>query len=397
LNNQGLGLNVITLTGQGTIRLCVLGYEDRAPKDDELNKMKNLLRKSLEDGSWGLSSGLIYIPSCFAGKEELIELTKVVKEYDGIYAAHIRNEGENLLSAVEEVIEIARSSKVKLEIAHHKASGKKNWGKVKESLNLIKKAQSTNLEVFCDQYPYLASNTSLDVLLPDWIIQKNKDYLKKNLQNKAFYLKIKKEIKKRLNVSWKDIWISCIYTKNKDCIGKNIAEIAKIKNKDPEEIILNLFIEEECPVEAIFFSMSEKDLIKVMKSPYTSIGSDAMARSPYGILSKGQPHPRAYGTFPRILGYYVRDKKILTLEEAIYKMTFFSANKLGLKKRGLIKAGNFADLVIFNPKTVKDLATFTKPQTYPQGIEYVLVNGKIVIENSKHTGILAGKILKKNN
>ena len=403
VEKNGVSLNIAPLVGHGTIRAFVLGYEKRKPTETELEEMKQVLAQAMKDGAFGMSTGLIYPPSCYADTEEIIELCKVVASYGGFYASHIRGEEHQLLTSVREAIEIGEKAKFSVEISHHKASGKANWGKVKESLKIMEEARNRGIDVTCDVYPYTAGSFGLDSLLPPHAHEEGVEKLIEKLKNPEFRQKLKDEMKKGTDnwrsaaevLGWDNIMIA--YCKgHPEYEGKTISEIVKEKNIDPFDFVFNLIIEETASVSVVLFSMSEEDMKTVLKSSFSMVGSDSSARATYGILSAGKPHPRAYGTFPRVLGRYVREEKILTFQEAIRKMTSFPAQKLGLKDRGLIREGMWADIAIFNPEKIIDKATFTNPHQYPEGIEYVIVNGKIVIEKGKHTKEKPGKILRKS-
>jgi len=368
IERNGVSLNLAPLVGHGTLRAFVMGYEKRRPTSMELEQMKRLLAESLEQGAFGMSTGLIYPPSCYAETEEIIELCKVVAKYGGIYSSHIRGEEHQLLDSVKEAIEIGEKAKVPVEISHHKAAGRENWGKVKETLRMIEEARGLGVEVTCDVYPYTAGSFGLDSILPPYA---HEGGVKKMLE------KLKdSESRRKL---------------------RNDTELAGQKSVDPFDFVFDLIIEEKSSTSVVLFSMSEDDMRRVLKSPFSMIGSDSSARAAYGILAAGKPHPRAYGTFPRVLGKYVREEKVLTLQDAIRKMTSFPAQKLGLKDRGLIKEGMWADITIFNPRKITDKATFTAPHQYPEGIKYVIINGKIVMEEGEHTKEKPGKVLRRDS
>lgn len=396
LNKRGLGINAAFLVGHGNLRHITGAIKPGKIRAADFKKMKEILTESLECGSWGMSTGLAYNPSGFANIEELVELSKVLKRYDAIYTTHLRSEEDNLIAAVEEAIEIARHSGVGVQISHHKASGKRNWGKVKKTLKLIKKAQDKGSFIHCDQYPYTASATSLDMILPGWVKNRKRTDILKILKDSKNYKKIAAQISREpLHIpGWHSILISEVLKKtHKKFEGKCIVDAAEILGKSPPETTLDLIIENEFEVSAIFFTMCEEDVESVLKAPFTCIGTDATARATYGILSKGNPHPRSYGAFPRVLSEYVRGKKILDLKEAIRKMTYLPASIMGFKDRGKISSGYKADIVIFDDKKIKDMATYENPHQYATGIEYLIINGKLVLDKGKHTGTLAGQIL----
>lgn len=396
LEKNGIALNVASLVGNGNIRACVMEYDSRRASPSELEEMKRILAKSIEEGAFGLSSGLIYPPSCYADTKELIELCKVVAKHGGIYTSHIRGEGDTLISSAKEAIEIGTKSGAPVEISHHKASGKSNWGKVKRTLKMIDDARSRGVDVTCDVYPYVAGSTGLDAFLPVHAWAGGVEKLVQKLKNPETRQQLRHEMEQASLFkpdSWNTIMIA--YCKgHREYEGKTIAQIAEQKKTDPLDLVFDLLIEEKASVQIVIFSMLEKDMRTVLKHPVSMIGSDSSSTAPYGVLAKGKPHPRTYGTFPRVLGEYVRKTKLLTLEEAIRKMTSFPAQKLGLNDRGLIRKGMAADIAIFDPEKILDKATYEKPHQYPDGIKHVIVNGKPVIAEGKHTQQLPGKALR---
>lgn len=395
LEQKGIGVNFVPLIGQGNIRTSIMGYTDRRPTLKELNKMKKLIAKSMEEGAFGLSSGLSYPPGCFTQTDELIELCKTVGEARGIYVTHLRSEGDKLLEAVQEAIDIAGMANVpKVHISHLKTAGKSNWHKLDLVFEEIEKTLPLGLDITCDRYPYTTASTDLDSLLPHWVYEGGIEKELARLKDEETRQKISQQIS---GTDWNSIMVSSVKTQtNKWMEGKRISEIINRKKiSNPCELIFSLLIEEEGKVEAIFFEMSEDNLKKILKKPYAMIGSDASSRADYGRLADTKPHPRTFGTFPCLLSKYVREEKVLTLEEAIYKITYQPAQLLGIKNRGRLKEGNFADIVVFNPEKIKDLSSYESPFLYPTGIEYVIINGKIVLEGGNHTDILAGKVIRK--
>ena len=392
IDRQGAALNIAPVIGHGTIRQNIMGYENREPTETELEEMRKLVKGAMEDGAWGMSTGLIYPPSVYGKQPEITELAKVVAEYDGVYFSHIRGEGETLLEAVTEACEIGRDSNTPVQIAHFKASGKPYWGKTKESLALVEKYRGTGVEVTFDQYPYIASSTGLTAMLPHWSQEGGAEKLMEYLQDPAMRKKMTEGM--RLNYEWTAVLVTNAKN-NQQYNGKNIQEVADMMNKDPLTAFFDLLVMENTQVPSVMFGMNEEDVQRVMQSPYGMVGSDGSAIAPEGIWANNVPHPRLYGTFPRVLGHYARDEGVLSLQEAVRKMTGAPAQKLGFKDRGLLREGYKADITVFNPETVKDVATFTNPQRYPAGIRYVIVNGKIVVEKGEHTGALPGKALRK--
>jgi N-acyl-D-amino-acid deacylase len=401
VERQGIAANYATWVGHGTLRASVVGYEMRPPSDDELWEMQALLREALEAGAFGLSTGLIYVPSGYAGTDELVALAEVVREYGGVYASHIRNEGSRLLEAVDEAIEIGRRAGVPVQIAHHKASGKPNWGRVNDSLALMEQARAAGVDVACDQYPYVASSTGLSSLLPKWALEGGRQRLVARLRDPASRRRIRDEmVADRPDLATLDgasHWHQVLVARcrgNRALEGKRLGEIAIEQARDPFDLCFDLLIQEDGYVGCVFFSMCEEDVQTVMRWRHTMIGSDASSVAPYGMLAEGRPHPRAYGTFARVLGRYVRELGVLTWEEAVHKMTGLPAARLGLAGRGRIAPGAYADVVVFDPATVRDCATFQEPHQYAAGIEHVLVNGVAVVSHGEHTGALPGRVLR---
>jgi len=402
LDKQGAALNVAPLVGHENIRALVIGFDNRAPTDAELKKMKNILGRAMEDGAFGMSTGLIYPPGCYAKTDELMELSRMVAKHGGIYTSHIRGEGEELISSVKETIKIGEKAGLPVEISHHKAGGKANWGKVKRTLKMMNDARARGVDVTCDVYPYTAASFGLSAMLPPWSYEGGLPEFLKRLKDTETRKKFRKEMlngapgwSSPLKAAGWDATLISRSRLHKDYEGKTIAEIVKSKKVDPFDFTFDLLIEENMSVSVVRFAMCEEDVRKVLKYPEAMIGTDASAVTPYGVLGKGKPHPRSYGTFSRVLGKYVREEKVLRLEDAVRKMTSLPAQKLGLRNRGLIAEGMQADITIFNAERVTDKATYSEPHQYPEGIEYVLVNGKIVISKGKHTEVLAGKALRR--
>lgn len=400
LERQGVSLNVAPLVGHGTIRACVMGYEERAPTSDELDEMKGLVAEAMEDGAFGMSTGLIYTPGSYAETGEIIELCKTIAKYGGIYTSHIRGEERTLKKAVMEAIEIGEKAGVPVEISHHKASGVKAWGEVKSTLKMIEEARKRDVDVTCDVYPYLATSFSLSAMLPPWAHAGGYDALIGRLKDEEERRKMRRNMEKGLakwsspleQIGWDKIMIASS-PKNPKFEGKMIETIVKEKDVDPFNFVFNLLLEENLTVSVIRFTINEEDLRTVLRYPNSMIGSDGSSLAAYGPLGRGKPHPRNYGTFPRVLNQYVRKNHIITIQEAIRKMTSLAAQKLRLRDRGLIRENTWADVVIFDEMRVSDVATFIKPHQYPKGIEYVIVNGVIVVERGKHREVFPGKIL----
>ena len=395
IESKGAAVNHATLVGQGTLRSHVMGDAKREPTAKELEQMKKLVAEAMEQGAFGLSTGLEYTPSGFAETQELIALCKIVADYGRFYATHIRSEDKAVLEAVGEAIHIAEAAGLPLQIAHFKAVGKTNWWKLPLMIDLMERAAERGLNVTADRYPYIAYSTGLTILYPQWALDGGLKQLIKRLKDEKTRQSMKIEtLKKVQGYGWEKIVISNLHKKhNQWLIGKSIREAAATKNADPYEFMCDLIIDEESNVSHIGFGMNEETTEMVLEHPLVMLGSDGASLAPYGPLSEGKPHPRNYGTFPRFLGYYVRERKLLTLPEAIKKVTSKPAAKMGLRNRGSLKEGNFADIVVFDPKTIADKATFIAPHQYPVGIDYVFVNGTIVIDHDKHTEKLPGKVL----
>ncbi len=390
-------VNVAPLVGQGALRIAVTGFDARNPTVGELNLMRELLREAMEDGAFGLSTGLIYPPGSFTTTDEIVELVKVVAGYGGIYATHVRGESYSLIEAVEEAIEIGEKAGVPVQVSHHKAAGKDNWGKVKETLKLMAEARGRGVEITCDAYPYTAAMTMLAATLPRWAQEGGVDALIERIKNPISRRKVTEYIETEV-ITWENFiklagWDGIVISfseKCKECEGRSIAEISKTWGMDPYETLFNILLEDEAKSTMIMHLMREDDVMEVLKHPLTMIGSDSWV-----VPLEGKPHPRFFGTFPRVLGRYARDLAALRLEEAVMKMTSMPARKLGLGDRGLIAPGFRADMVIFDMKRIADKATFQKPTQLPEGIDYVLVNGMMAVEEGKITGVRAGMVLRK--
>jgi N-acyl-D-amino-acid deacylase len=397
LEQSRIALNYATLLGQGTLRAAVLGPYNRPPKPEEMDRMKQLIRENMDAGALGLSTGLQYTPGCFADTAELIELCREVAAQGGIYATHIRSEEDRVIEAIEEALKIARDTKVAIEIAHLKANYPRNWSKIDQVIALLEQAAQEGMPVTADRYPYIASSTGLSSFFPEWAREGTSADFVKRLSDKSLEKKLRDhtaEEEKKLG-SWEKVLLSSILSeKNRPLEGKTVLASATEQGKAPFEFMRDLLIEEEGAVGMVQFGMSEDNLKKLYAHPLVTVGSDGDAVATYGVLAKGKPHPRYYGTFPRYLGKYVREEKVLPLEEAIRKITSFSAEKFGLAERGRIREGYWADLAVFDPDRIIDKATFENPHQYPEGIPHVIVNGVPAVRDGEHTGALMGKILR---
>lgn len=396
LERRKLGINFGTLVGHSTLRRGIVGEEFRKLKPKEIKMMERMLEDALKEGALGLSTGLAYSHAKVAPTEEIIKLAKIVKKENGIYTSHIRGEAEELIPAIEETLSIARKTKVPTEISHLKAMGKKNWPNFSKAIEMIEKVKQQGMNINFDVYPYDTTGSVLYILLPDWVAEGGKRMLIKRLKDPSIKEKVIKEMQETKSYEYDKV-IVAISPADKTFIGKKIIEIAQTQGVSVEEAIINMLIASEGRVITFFKTLSENNVRLGLKHPLAFIGSDG---SGYGIdyyaRKKELVHPRCFGTFPRVLGKYVREEKLMSWEEAIYKMTNGPAKKIGLKNRGVLKRGNFADITIFNPKTVIDQATFENPFQYPEGVEYVIVNGKIAIDKGKYTGQMAGRVLRKS-
>lgn len=393
LLSQGIAVNVASYVGQGRARLCGLGPDARAATPEDLTRMRQIVDEAMQQGTIGLSSGLIYAPGSFAPTSEIIELAKVAARYQGIYTSHIRNEGDGIARAIDEALEIGREAKIPVHILHLKVSGKNNWGRMPQVIAHIQKARDEGAEISADQYPYVASATGLSSRLPEWTLDGGIAKLLERLREPATRSTIIQEMRSN-PYDWKLAVIALVLKpENKQFEGKSIAELAQARHSDAENAALDLLLQENGTVRMIYFSMNEDDVRYALRVPWVSIGSDGTALKPEGVLGQGRPHPRNYGTFARILSTYVRDEKVLTLEDAIRKMTSLAARQLGILDRGEIREGAFADLLLFDPAKIKDSSTFNDPHRLAEGMSYVIVNGKTVIEHGEHTGHKPGQII----
>ena len=399
LEEQGMALNYGTLVGHGSIRRAVVGLDDTPPSENQLKQMQKLVEENIKAGALGMSTGLEYAPGSFAKPPEIAALCQTVALNNGVYSTHMRSEGDFLLESLEESIDIARQTKVSLQISHLKVAYPGNWSKIDAALAKIDAAHKQGINIHADRYPYIAGSTGLSFYFPLWAKQgTTKDFLAR-LKDPKLDAKIRSHLQEREKMlgSWDKVLISSVITQeNKKVEGKTVLEAAREAGKPPYEFMRDLLIAEENRVTMITFIASEDNLERILAHPLVVIGADGEAAAPYGLLGRGKPHPRLYGTFPRVLGKYAREEKIFSLARGIQKMTSITAQKFGLANRGQIKEGYFADLAVFNPDKIIDCATWKDPHQYPKGIDSVIVNGRIVIQEGEHTGNLPGKILGKN-
>ena len=397
LERSGIALNIAILVGHGNIRTGVMGRSSASPTEDELDRMRRIAARCLQEGAFGMSTGLIYPPGTFSTKEEIIAVLPPVKDCGGLYTTHMRNEGERLGIAVREAIECARKAEVRLQISHLKAAGKENWANIEEAFEAIESARGEGLDVTCDRYPYIAASTSLDTVLPNWAYEGGDERELARLADARTREAMAREI--RQNHPEDDFWsrliVSTVWAEElKEYEGTSLAAIAQEKGEDCCEVLFDILLKDQLRAEMVSLSMCEENLEKVLQKPYAMIGSDGAAKADYGVLSIGKPHPRTYGTFPRVIARYVK-KGVLGMAEAIAKMTSMPAKKIGLEGRGAISEGAYADIVIFDPDTLMDTATFDDPHRYPEGIERVMVNGKVAVETGRFLGVLNGRVLRK--
>ncbi len=396
LQKYGVCLNVAVLVGHSSLREAVMGSDDRAPSEKELGAMRAILRDYLGLGALGLSTGLEYKPGMYAATGELIDLCKEVAHQGAVYATHLRNEDLRVEEALDEALAIGAAVGCRVQISHFKACQKRNWHKTALLLQALDRARRDGLEVCCDRYPYTAYSTSLKLLLPAWSREGNDNDLVARLSSEQDWLKIRAFVRDKIEAlgSWESILITRVSSpERKSCEGQTVAHLAGAG--DPYEFVRRLMIDVKGNASMCGFAMSEEDTAAVLAYSHTMVGSDGDSLAPYGVLSRGMPHPRSYGSFPRYLGHYVREKKILPLAEAIRRITSLPCSHFSIADRGVVQQGNFADLVIFDPQTVIDQATFTAPHQYPMGIDSVVVNGRTVIHKDQHSGEKAGRVLRR--
>ena len=403
LEQRGVSANVASYLGATTVREHVIGLEDKQPTPEQLEQMRELVRQAMEEGALGIGTSLIYAPAFYAKTEELIELCKVAAKYKGKYISHVRSEGNQLVEAIEELIRISRESGLPAEIYHIKAAGEKNWPKMDRVLEKVEAARKEGLKITANMYVYPAGGTGLDASLPPWTLDGGYEALWKRLEDPATRKKIAEEVRTPSD-AWENFFLAAgspdrillvgfKSEKLKPLTGKSLAEVAKMRKTDPVETIMDLLLEDRSRIDTLYFLMSEANIKKEIAQPWVSFGSDEASQAPEGAFLKSNPHPRAYGNFARLLGRYVREEKIISLEEAVKRMTSLPATNLGLADRGFVREGLFADVVVFDPKTIADKATFEKPHQYAVGMKHVFVNGKQVLKDGEHTGAKPGRAL----
>ncbi len=393
-------VNIIPLVGHGAIRACVFGVEDRAPAPDELKAMKELTHAAMAEGAWGLSSGLIYPPGVYSRTDELVELAGVVRQFGGFYASHVRGEGRTVLSAVREALEIGERAQVPVQVSHLKVAGYRTWDKIDELMSLVELAGSMPVPVHFDQYPYAASSTSLLAVLPEWTYVGGSEASTQRLADPTVRQRLRREMEERPAEFWDyagtQDWDGILITDHppqREYQGKSVGEIARLLQKDPLDTLLDLLVASHCVTNCVLFDQHEPNVRRIMQHGLVMVGSDGYSVKANGYMGTRAMHPRSYGTFPRVLGHYTRDEKVLTWPQAVYKMTGLPARALGLTDRGVLRPGAWADIVVFDPARVIDRATFTQAHQYPLGIEHVLVNGQTAVANERTTNVRAGVVL----
>jgi N-acyl-D-amino-acid deacylase len=402
IDDNGVATNYVPLAGHGTLRKRVIGMEHRAATPDEMREMRRELEAAFEAGVWGLSSGLEYPPSSYADVAELADLSRVAADYGGFYATHLRNEGDTLVEAVQEALDVAEAARIPLQLSHHKAEGQENWGKIRTTLGMVDSARARGLDVQLDQYPYTAFMTGLSIqTLPRWALSGTPEEVVERLKDPTIRQSVRAEMLARPGADdsseegpWGRMRIG-VCRGRAELQGRSIASIAREEHAHPVDVVLDILANTEGYVSAVNFAIGEEDIALVMRHPWTSIGSDGVGTHPGGTAREDRIHPRAYGTFPRVLGNYVRELGVIGLEEAVHKMTALPAARLGLDRRGKIETGWFADIAVFDAATVADRATFDEPHQYAQGIRLVLVNGRVALDQGEPNGSLAGRVLRR--
>jgi N-acyl-D-amino-acid deacylase len=404
LVQRGVSTNVASFVGATTVRIHALGYADRPPAPEELDGMRALVRQAMEEGAVGLSTALIYAPACYAETEELIALARVAAEYGGLYISHIRDEGHHLLEALDEFLQIAREADIAAEIYHLKVSGQSNWSKLDDAVAKIEAARAEGLRITADMYTYPASSTGLSAGLPPWVHEGGHQAMVERLRDPAIRQRVVHEMTTP-NDEWDSTYLSA-GTSDKILLvgfksealrpltGRTLAEVAAARGTSPEETVIDLIVEDDSDVGAVFFTMSEENIRRQIALPWVSFGSDGASQAPEGVFLQSSTHPRAYGNFARLLGKYVREEGVIPLEEAIRRLTSLPAANLGLRRRGTLAVGNLADVVVLDPDTVQDHATFDHPHQYATGVVHVFVNGVQVLEDGEHTGAKPGRVVR---
>jgi N-acyl-D-amino-acid deacylase len=402
LRRRGTTVNVGTFVPATMVRRAIIGMDNRPPSAGELSRMEAMVDQAMRDGAFGLSSALIYVPGTFAKTDELVALAKVAAKYQGIYITHIRGESFNLFNAIDEAIGIGREAGLPVVIYHLKVGAKANWGRMNEAIAAIEKANAGGVRVSATMYPYTAGGTGLAATLPLWVQEGGRDKMLERLKDPATRAKARQEIETKLD-GWENLLMAATFDGiqvasvprdfDQTIIGKRISEIAAERKVDPWEVYFGLLVDSGGRIGALYHMMSEEDVKTGLRAGFVTIGTDSSALRSEGVLAQGAPHPRSYGTFPRVLGKYARDEKIFPVSSAVHRMTGLAAQQMGIRDRGLLRERYLADLVVFNPDTIKDNATYERPHQYPTGIEYVVVNGVTVLDPKGLTGARPGRPL----
>jgi N-acyl-D-amino-acid deacylase len=404
LEKRGVSCNVASFVGAATVRVHELGAVDRAPSADELARMQDLVRHAMREGAMGVASALIYAPGTYAQTDELVALSRAAAEFDGMYISHLRSEANQLLPALDELIQIARSAGIRAEVYHLKAAGQSNWGKLDAAIKRIESARAEGLQITADMYNYTAGATGLDAAMPPWVQEGGYDAWAKRLQDPNIRTRVEREMMAPSD-KWESLYLAAgspdkvllvgfRNEKLKPLTGKTLADVAQMRQKSPEQTAMDLVVEDGSRVEVVYFLMSEENVKRQIALPWVSFNSDAASLAPEGVFLKSNPHPRAYGNFARLLGKYVRDEKIVPLEEAIRRLTSFPAENLKIRERGSLKPGFFADIAVFDPNTIQDHATYEQPHQYSTGMVHVFVNGEQVLRDGEHTGAKPGRVVR---
>ena len=404
LERKGVATNVASFIGATTVRVHEIGWDDRAPTPDELERMRALVRQGMEEGALGVGSSLIYAPAFYASTEELIALAQEAGKYGGMYISHMRSEGNRLVEAVDELIRIAREAKVPAEIYHLKAAGRQNWQKLNEVIARVEAARAEGLAITADMYTYTAGATGLDAAMPPWVQEGGTQAWVARLQDELIRARVRREMTTPTD-QWESLYLAAgspdriiLSGFKQDSLkyltGKTLEEVARMRGTSPEETAMDLVVADNSRVGTVYFLMSEDNVRRQIALPWMSFGSDAGSMKPEGVFLKSNPHPRAYGNVARLLGQYVRDEKVIPLEEAVRKLTSLPATNLKLKKRGLLRPGYYADVVVFDPATIRDHATFEKPHQLATGVKHVFVNGVQVLRDGEHTGEMPGRFVR---
>jgi N-acyl-D-amino-acid deacylase len=404
LERRGISPNVASFIGAATPRSYVMGQDDRPPTPDELDQMRTLVRQAMEDGALGVASSLIYPPGSFARTDELIALSKVAAEYGGMYISHMRDEGANMLEAIEELLTIARDAGIRAEIYHLKSSGQSNWPLFDTAIEMVERARAEGLQITADVYTYPAGSTGLNAAIPPWVQEGGFEASVERMKDPELREKIAREMLEH-SEAWENMYLGAgtadnillVGFKNEDLkplTGKTLADVAEMRGTDPRYTAMDLIIEDNSRVQTVYFTQSEDVVRKAITLPWVSFNSDEASLAPEGVFLKSNPHPRAYGSFARVLGKYVREEQLIPLEEAIRKLAALPAENMKIDRRGQLKKGFYADVVVFNPATIQDHATFVEPHQYATGMIHVFVNGEQVLKDGEHTGATPGRVVR---